>query len=140
MASQLTNTDLTDLQVLSQIAWMDEFFLQDPDIHELVNKGRGYSADDQQLVVKKQREFLAMVLPAYANAAQRGCHRNFHLALLPSHSAPGLRYRLAVFPTPGFHFRRTAFSTRMTLARRSGAALICMRKVFGMRPTRHVAV
>jgi alpha-amylase/alpha-mannosidase (GH57 family) len=72
LVSQLNNTDLTDLQVLSQIAWMDEFFLEDPDIQKLVTKGRGYSADDQQLVIKKQNEFLAMVLPAYAKAAQRG--------------------------------------------------------------------
>jgi alpha-amylase/alpha-mannosidase (GH57 family) len=72
LVPQLTNSDLTDLQVLSQIAWMDEFFLQDPDIQELVEKGRGYSADDQQLVVNKQRQFLAKVLPAYAVAAQRG--------------------------------------------------------------------
>src|SRR5712692_7954983 len=72
LVQRLTNNDLTDLQVLSQIAWMDEFFLQDPDIQELVKKGRGYSADDQQLVVMKQRQFLAKVLPAYAVAAQRG--------------------------------------------------------------------
>jgi alpha-amylase/alpha-mannosidase (GH57 family) len=72
LVPHLANNDLTDLQVLSQIAWMDEFFLEDPDIRELVNKGRGYSADDQQLVVKKQKEFLAMVLPAYAVAARRG--------------------------------------------------------------------
>src|SRR6185312_13671108 len=60
------------LQVLSQIAWMDEFFLEDPDISELVNKGRNYSLDDQQVAIKKQREFLGKVLPAYSAAAQRG--------------------------------------------------------------------
>lgn len=72
LVPQLSNNDLTDLQVLSQIAWMDEFFLQDPDIKGLVKKERGYSSDDQQLVVKKQKEFLAKVLPAYATAVQRG--------------------------------------------------------------------
>jgi alpha-amylase/alpha-mannosidase (GH57 family) len=72
LAAHLTNNDLTDLQVLSQIAWMDEFFLEDQDVHALVNKARGYSAEDQQLVVKKQKEFLAKVLPAYASAAKRG--------------------------------------------------------------------
>lgn len=72
LVPRLSNNDITDLQVLSQIAWMDEFFLQDPDIIELVRKGRGYSLDDQRLVVSKEREFLAKVLPAYAAAAQRG--------------------------------------------------------------------
>jgi alpha-amylase/alpha-mannosidase (GH57 family) len=72
LVPHLTNSELTDLQVLSQIAWLDEFFLADPDIAQLVAKGRAYSLEDQALVVRKQREFLAMVLPAYADAARRG--------------------------------------------------------------------
>lgn len=72
LVSQISNADITDLQVLSQIAWMDEFFLEDPDISDLVSKGRNYSLDDQQAVIKKQREFLGKVLPAYSAAAQRG--------------------------------------------------------------------
>ncbi|HET7872771.1 MAG TPA: glycoside hydrolase family 57 protein [Terriglobales bacterium] len=71
-ASHLTNAELTDLQVLSQIAWMDEFFLEEPEIAGLAGKGRDYSLEDQALVVRKQREFLALVLPAYAEAARRG--------------------------------------------------------------------
>jgi alpha-amylase/alpha-mannosidase (GH57 family) len=71
-AERLTNADITDLQVLSQIAWMDEFFLDDPDIRELIRKERNYSLDDQRLVIGKEREFLAKVLPAYASAAKRG--------------------------------------------------------------------
>src|ERR1041385_6839344 len=71
-AERLTNADITDLQVLSQIAWMDEFFLADPAIAELIRKGRDYTLADQQLVIAKEREFLAQVLPAYAAAAQRG--------------------------------------------------------------------
>ena len=72
MARKISPEDITDLQVLSQIAWMDEFFLDDPDIQELVRKGRGYSLEDQQLVIAKERGFLAQVLPAYAEAGRRG--------------------------------------------------------------------
>ncbi len=72
LVPRLSNQDITDLQVLSQIAWMDEFFLEDADIRELIRKERGYSIEDQQLVVKKEREFLGQVLPAYLAAAQRG--------------------------------------------------------------------
>ena len=32
--------DFTDLQVLSQIAWFDEFFLEEKEIAALVHKGR----------------------------------------------------------------------------------------------------
>src|SRR6185437_574464 len=72
LVPQISNADITDLQVLSQIAWMDEFFLEDPDISDLVSKGRNYTLDDQQVVITKQREFLGKVLPAYSAAAQRG--------------------------------------------------------------------
>ena len=41
--------DFTDLQVLSQIAWFDEFFLEDPEIAALIKKGQGYSLEDQSI-------------------------------------------------------------------------------------------
>jgi alpha-amylase/alpha-mannosidase (GH57 family) len=71
-AQRLRPSDLTDLQVLSQIAWMDEFFLDDPDVRELIEKGRDYSLSDQQLVIAKEKGFLGKVLPAYSAAAQSG--------------------------------------------------------------------
>jgi alpha-amylase/alpha-mannosidase (GH57 family) len=64
--------DFTDLQVLSQIAWFDEFFLEDPDVAALIKKSRGYSLDDQRFVIARERELLAKVLPAHTEAAQRG--------------------------------------------------------------------
>src|SRR6266478_264755 len=64
--------DFTDLQVLSQISWFDEFFLQDPEVAALIRKGRNYSLDDQRFVILHQRELLAKVLPAHGEAAQRG--------------------------------------------------------------------
>ncbi len=70
--SYFTTRDYADLQVLSQLAWFDEFFLGDPDIVTLLQKGEDFSGEDQQLVIAKERELLAKVLPAYAEAAQRG--------------------------------------------------------------------
>lgn len=64
--------DFTDIQVLSQIAWFDEFFLDEPEIEELIRKGRNYSLDDQRWVMTRERELLAKVLPAHADAARRG--------------------------------------------------------------------
>jgi alpha-amylase/alpha-mannosidase (GH57 family) len=71
-AKRMTGSDITDLQVLSQIAWMDEFFLDDPDIRELISKGRDYSLEEQQRVIQIQKTFLGKVLPAYAEAGKRG--------------------------------------------------------------------
>ena len=64
--------DFTDLQVLSQIAWFDEFFLDDPDVAALIKKGRGFSLEDQSFVVTRQQALLGEVLPAHAAAAQQG--------------------------------------------------------------------
>jgi alpha-amylase/alpha-mannosidase (GH57 family) len=69
---RMNDGEITDLQVLSQIAWMDELFLDDPCISELIGKGRDYSLRDQQQVIQIQQSFLAKVLPAYAAAAKRG--------------------------------------------------------------------
>ncbi|HLJ25132.1 MAG TPA: glycoside hydrolase family 57 protein [Candidatus Angelobacter sp.] len=71
-APLLKDSDITDLQVLSQIAWFDELWLEDPSISELVRKGRNYTREDQSFVIGKQKEFLAQVLPAYAAAQRRG--------------------------------------------------------------------
>jgi len=49
--------DFTDLQVLSQIAWFDEFFLEDPEIAALIKKGHGYSLEDQAFVIARQRNW-----------------------------------------------------------------------------------
>src|SRR5947209_8505014 len=62
-----------DLQVLSQLAWFDEEFqANDPEIRALVEKERDYSVDDQALLGRKQTEKIALVIPAYRQAARRG--------------------------------------------------------------------
>ena len=64
--------DFADLQVVSQLAWFDEFFLEQPEVAALVKKERKYSRQDQEFVTAKQREIMAAVLPAYAAASKRG--------------------------------------------------------------------
>src|ERR1700721_4248320 len=63
--------DFTDLQVLSQGAWFDEFFLEDRDVAALITKGHHYSLDDQTFVMARERELLGKVLPAHTVAAQK---------------------------------------------------------------------
>src|SRR5271165_80842 len=62
-----------DLQVLSQLAWFDEEFLdKDPAVRALVAKGRNYTPADQALMGRKQREICAMVIPQYRKLAESG--------------------------------------------------------------------
>ncbi|MGH9502292.1 MAG: hypothetical protein ACRD20_05530 [Terriglobales bacterium] len=126
--------DFTDLQVLSQIAWFDEFFLDDPEIAGLIQKGRGYSLEDQSFVMARERELLARVLPAHAEAAQRGLIEistsAFYHPILPlvcdtsvgAVSTPGL-------PLPQNRFRHPE-DAREQIER----GLNLHQQVFGIRP------
>jgi alpha-amylase/alpha-mannosidase (GH57 family) len=68
-----TERDWRDLQVLSQVAWMDESWLaKDPIVSRLASKGKNYSELDKSELKGKQLELLGMVLPAYRGASERG--------------------------------------------------------------------
>jgi alpha-amylase/alpha-mannosidase (GH57 family) len=65
--------DFRDLQVLSQLAWFDEEFLEnDPGVLALIRKGRNFDLADQALMLEKQKQILGLVIPAYHKAAQSG--------------------------------------------------------------------
>jgi alpha-amylase/alpha-mannosidase (GH57 family) len=126
--------DFTDLQVLSQIAWFDEFFLEDKDVAELIKKERNYSLDDQRFVIARERELMGKVLPAYADAAKKGSIEisatPFYHPILPlvcdtnagATSSPGL-------PLPQNRFRHPE-DAREQIVR----ALDLHQKVFGVKP------
>jgi alpha-amylase/alpha-mannosidase (GH57 family) len=68
-----TARDWRDLQVLSQLAWMDEFWLEKDDIiSRLADKGKDYTEREKATLQAKQLELLALVLPIYREAAQTG--------------------------------------------------------------------
>jgi alpha-amylase/alpha-mannosidase (GH57 family) len=68
-----TPRDWRDLQVLSQLAWMDEIYLEkDQVVSDLATKGKDYTERDKAALKAKQLELLGLVLPAYRQAAQRG--------------------------------------------------------------------
>jgi alpha-amylase/alpha-mannosidase (GH57 family) len=126
--------DFADLQVLSQIAWFDEFFLHAPGIEELIQKGRGYDKADQQTMLEWQNRILAAVLPAHAEAAEKGSIEistsPFYHPILPlvcdtsqgAVSVPGL-------PLPSNRYRHPE-DAREQLKR----GLDLHQEVFGKRP------
>jgi alpha-amylase/alpha-mannosidase (GH57 family) len=62
-----------DLQLLSQLAWMDEEYLaKDPAVRRISEKGADFTEDDKVALMEKQHELLANVLPEYRRAAERG--------------------------------------------------------------------
>ena len=129
------DNDFTDLQVLSQLAWFDEMFLErDKDLQRLVEKAQGYTFADQQLVERKQRQAIQAVLQGYRSAAERGqieiSTSPFYHPILPllcdtnvaSQPHPGVRL-------PNRRFRHPE-DARMQLER----ALDLHRRLFGMTP------
>ena len=126
--------DFADLQVLSQLAWFDEFFLEQPDVANLVRKGRGFTEQDQAFVVEKQHEIMTAVLPAHVEAVRKGSIEistsPFYHPILPllcdsnvgAVSAQGLSL-------PQHRFRRPE-DAREQLKR----GLDLHESVFGMRP------
>src|SRR5499427_2177523 len=126
--------DFTDLQVLSQIAWFDEFFLEEKNIAALVAKGHHYSLDDQKFVIACERDLLGRVLPTHATAAKKSSIEisatPFYHPILPlvcdtnagAPSSPGL-------PLPQSRFRHPE-DARDQLVR----GLDLHEKVFGVRP------
>jgi alpha-amylase/alpha-mannosidase (GH57 family) len=65
--------DWRDLQLLSQLCWMDEEYLaSDPEVSRLSVKGSDYTEADKQALKAKQIELLARVLPEYRKAQESG--------------------------------------------------------------------
>jgi alpha-amylase/alpha-mannosidase (GH57 family) len=133
-AKHFAAQDFTDLQVLSQLAWFDEYFLQGPRISGLVRKGRDFSLEDQRFVITRQRERIGEVLPAHARAAQQGrieiSTSPFYHPILPlvcdsnqgAVSSPGL-------PLPQNRFQHPEDAREQLLR-----GLDLHEQVFGVRP------
>src|SRR6266404_5120463 len=67
---QFQTQDYADLQVLSQIAWFDEFYLSDRQVAALIRKGRDFDGADQQTMLAKQHEIISAVLPLLCDSDQ----------------------------------------------------------------------
>src|SRR5262252_5065941 len=68
-----TPRDWRDLQLLSQLAWMEEEWIaRDPEVNRLSARGKNFSESDKATLKAKQLEFLKLVLPIYKEAATRG--------------------------------------------------------------------
>jgi alpha-amylase/alpha-mannosidase (GH57 family) len=68
-----TQRDWRDLQLLSQLAWMEEsWFEKDSVVSRLANKGKEFTEKDKAALKAKQLELLGLVLPEYRKVAQTG--------------------------------------------------------------------
>jgi len=72
-AKTFTPRDWRDLQVLSQLVWMDPLWRKgDPIVAPLAAKGTDFTEADKQALGERELELMRMVLPEYRRAAERG--------------------------------------------------------------------
>jgi len=72
-ATRFTVDDLRDLQVWQKLEWIDPLYLDaDRRVRALVEKGRGFSESDKQVLREVDLEILGRVIPEYRDAAARG--------------------------------------------------------------------
>ena len=65
--------DFTDLQVLSQLAWFDEYALsRHAQVRALAERGRNFTLADQKTLYARQQALLARIVPAYRESSERG--------------------------------------------------------------------
>jgi alpha-amylase/alpha-mannosidase (GH57 family) len=73
LAVSFSDAELRDLQVLSQLAWFDELWLEsDADLQRLAAKKRGFSRDDKLMLRNKERELIQAVLEEHRVAQDEG--------------------------------------------------------------------
>lgn len=64
--------DWLDLQVWSNLTWIDPIFRSENPIKSLFKKGRGFTEDDKKALLKFQQDIMARIIPKYKEVAQRG--------------------------------------------------------------------
>ncbi len=68
-----TTQDYLDLQVWFNLTWFDPLFKQnDQFLKGLIRKGSGFTETEKALLIQKQREVMALIIPEYKRLADTG--------------------------------------------------------------------
>ena len=73
LADEFTVAELRDLQVWGNLAWFHRILLTEDDfLRSLVEKDRGFTEEEKALLLEKQREVLAEILPMHRRLVEEG--------------------------------------------------------------------
>jgi alpha-amylase/alpha-mannosidase (GH57 family) len=130
-----TARDWRDLQLLSQLAWMDEEWLaKDPVVSRLANRGKDFSEKDKEALKGKIIELIGLVIPAHREAALRGqielSTTPFYHPILPLICDSDI----ARVANPGTPLPRRAFRRPEDAREQLRRAKEYHEKTFGMKP------
>jgi alpha-amylase/alpha-mannosidase (GH57 family) len=72
VSKRFTSAEILDLQIWSNLAWVDPIFYKEKEIAYLLKKNQNFSEEDKRILIDKQREILSRILPKYKEAKDRG--------------------------------------------------------------------
>jgi alpha-amylase/alpha-mannosidase (GH57 family) len=64
--------DFLDLQIWSNLAWIDPIFKEDPFIAYLIKKDKNFTEEEKRKLIFKQKEILGKILPKYKELQDKG--------------------------------------------------------------------
>jgi alpha-amylase/alpha-mannosidase (GH57 family) len=100
-----------DLVAWFNLVWLDHVALEnDSELHALVEKGGNFTRDEVNLILGKQKDYLANVIPLYSHLRDRGqielITSPYYHPILPLLIDSGTAHRASPgLPLPGSHFR-----------------------------------
>ena len=127
--------DYLDLQVWFNLTWFDPFFKQsDPFLKGLIERGSHFTEEEKVLLIKKQREILALIIPEYKRLAQAGrielTTTPFYHPILPLLDDTNL----AKAASPDIHLPNNRFAHPEDARVQIERALAYHERLFGSRP------
>jgi alpha-amylase/alpha-mannosidase (GH57 family) len=130
-----TSQDYLDLQVWFNLTWFDPLFKNnDPFLKGLVQKGSGFTEDEKGILMQKQREVMARIIPEYKRLCEMG---RIELTTTPFyHPILPLLYDtdLAKVAIPDIHLPANRFSHPEDAKVQVERALAYHERLFGCRP------
>jgi alpha-amylase/alpha-mannosidase (GH57 family) len=130
-----TSQDYLDLQVWFNLTWFDPLFKKtDPFLKGLIQKGSGFTENEKLILVQKQRDVMALIIPEYRQLSEMG---RIELTTSPFyHPILPLLYDtdLAKVATPDIHLPGSRFAHPEDARVQIERALQYHEKLFGSRP------
>ncbi len=67
-----SSTEIRDLQVWSNLVWIDPMFREDPPVSHLIRKERDFTEGDKAALLDFQIELMKKIIPAYQDLNEKG--------------------------------------------------------------------
>ncbi len=69
--SKFSTQDFLDLQIWFRLVWLDEETKGSYEIKKLIDKGRTFSEQDKEIILRKEKEILSKIIPEYIDAYKK---------------------------------------------------------------------